>query len=122
MAAAMIAAPVMSSAGSSVCQERTSSTYLLPRASKRGSVEAPAEQCTMPSWKPPRPPSKLSAPFGPLTTAPTSSGAVPSRLPDRLATWCCMQRGKRVPTPTMAPTPQGSPPSSQVRCAVANAW
>ena len=29
MAAAMMAAPVMSSAGSSVCQERTSSTYLL---------------------------------------------------------------------------------------------
>ena len=43
-------------------------------------------------------------------------------LPFRFATWCCMQRGKREPTPTMAPTPHGLPPSSQVRCAVANAW
>ena len=30
--------------------------------------------------------------------------------------------GERVPIPTIAVTPQGSPPSSQVRCAVAKRW
>ena len=73
-------------------------------------------QCRIPSWNPPSPPSKLPLPFGPLTTAPTSIGGLPSRVPERLATWCCMQSGNVCPTPTIAVTPQGSPPSSQVRC------
>ena len=34
--------------------------------------------------------------------------------------WCCMHRGYDVPMPTIALTPHGLPPSSQVRTRVAN--
>ena len=52
-----------------------------PWPSKAVRWRAADVQWRIPVWKPPRPPSKLPFPLGPLTTAPTSSGGLPSRLP-----------------------------------------
>src|SRR6476661_6375957 len=50
--------------------------------------------------------------LGPSTTAPSSSGGPPFREPIRLVTWCCMQLGKRLPSPTASDTPQAFAPST----------
>src|SRR3954451_13218262 len=51
-------------------------------------------------------------PFGPSTAAPANTGGAPFSEPARFATWCCMQRGNRVPSPTTSDTPQAFPPST----------
>src|SRR6476646_2765555 len=50
--------------------------------------------------------------FGLSTAAPASTGGAPFSEPARFATWCCMQRGKRVPSPTTSEMPQALPPST----------
>ena len=50
--------------------------------------------------------------FGPSTTAPARTGGVPSCEPTRLVTWCCMQSGKTVPSPTISDTPHAFVPST----------
>ena len=61
----------MSSAGSLLCQARTSSTYslLLPV----NVVNESFSHLTMPSIRSPSPPLKFDLPLGPLTTAPVST-------------------------------------------------
>ncbi len=52
---------------------------------------------------------EVAAEAGPSTAAPHRTGvppAVPLRAPARLATWCWMQLGKVVPSPTMKEAPQ----------------
>src|SRR6476646_4703094 len=49
--------------------------------------------------------------FGPSTAAPASTGGAPFSDPARFATWCCMQRGNRVPSPTTSETSQAFRPA-----------
>ncbi len=105
--------PVMSSAGSLDCQERTSSTYslLLPV----NVVNESFSHLTMPVIRLPRPPEKFEEPFGPLTTAPTSTALL------RFSICPPMHFGYVVPTPATKLEPQALPPSSQSRCSFAKA-
>ena len=105
--------PVMSSAGSLDCQERTSSTYRLPCPVKALNGSPLAGQVTMPSWYVPRPPVNCPVSLGPLTTAPTAEPCA------RLDTWCCMHFGYVLPSPTITLVPHAFAPSSQSRCCVA---
>ncbi len=59
--------------------------------------------------------------FGPSTAAPARTGGCPSSDPARFATWCCMQSGNTVPSPTISETPHALLPrmSSSQRCAQA---
>src|SRR5450631_2889877 len=121
-AAAMIAAPVMSNAGSSVCHDRTSSTKLAVEVSNAANLSTPfVGHLRTPSCSPPSPPSKFELSLGPFTTAPTAmDGPTPCRLPLRFATWCCMQSGNVEPSPTMKLVPHAFAPNSQSRCSAAN--
>ena len=105
--------PDMSSAGSLDCQERTSSTYslLLPV----NVVNESFSHLTMPVSRLPRPPLKFELPFGPLTTAPTSTALL------RFSIWPPMHFGYVVPTPATKLLPHALSPSSQSRCSPANA-
>src|ERR687885_2655996 len=48
--------------------------------------------------------------LGPSTAAPASTGGEPSSEPTRLVTWCCMQLGKVLPSPTISEVPQALAP------------
>ena len=105
--------PSMSSAGSLDCHERTSSTYSLPLPVKV--VNESFSHLAMPVIRLPRPPLKFEVPFGPLTTAPTSTAL--------FRFWSCppMHFGYVVPTPATKAVPHALSPSSQSRCSFAKA-
>src|SRR5436305_14482840 len=106
----------MSSAGSTACHDRTSSTYSLVAVENCANASCwLAGQIPMPFSKSPSPPSNCVMSLGPLTTAPTAE------LCARLDTWCCMHFGYVDPSPTMKLVPHALAPKSQSRCWVAKA-
>src|SRR3954451_5867654 len=113
-AKASSAVAVKSRAGSTLGQAATSSRKIDAVVLNGAKRSAPSTgQARAPSGTPRS--TKLSAPFGPLTTAPLRTLPRPVNEPDRLATWCWGQCGKSLPSPIISDAPQPFAPRAKLR-------